>query len=245
MAESQRRRFPSPTTVTSVAAALSLAAMAGTAGFLVGRFPLLTPYLPVHFRRGGIADRWQPKSWALVLMPVWVQLSLAVVVGAIVLVLLWRAAPDTPAADREHLDDDARRMRAAAEGIALLGVVWIAFQALAAVQLVGLWQRGWGGLGGRYGLGVLTAIGLSVIIGIRSLARVGWAPRLRDGHEEGACWRLKVLYVNPADPALFVPARWGMSWTLNFGRPAAVVLIALALLVGIGAPVVIVRLLTW
>lgn len=238
------KRLPPPTVITACAAALTLAVISGTAGFLVGRYPLLTPYLPVHFGRGGIADRWLPKSWMLVLMPIWVQLSLALAFGAIVVILLWRAHPSASdqADGPSGRDEDARRMLATAEGIALLALVWIAFQALGAVQLVRLWQRGWGGLGGTYGVGVLVAIVLSGAIGVRSIATIGWAPR--PAAKDGAFWRLKVLYVNPADPALFVPARWGFGWTLNFGRPAAVVLMALVVILGIGAPILIIRAVT-
>ena len=56
-------------------------------------------------------------------------------------------------------------------------------------------------------------------------------------------WRFGQLYKNAEDPALFVPTRTGSRWTLNFGRPVAVVLLGLILLVGIIAPTVIMGLL--
>jgi len=56
-------------------------------------------------------------------------------------------------------------------------------------------------------------------------------------------WRLGQLYRNPDDPALFVPTRNGLHWTLNFGRPIAAALMATILFLGIVLPVVILGLL--
>ncbi len=34
-------------------------------------------------------------------------------------------------------------------------------------------------------------------------------------------WYRGVFYNNPDDPALFVPKRFGLGWTMNFGHPQA------------------------
>jgi uncharacterized membrane protein len=39
-----------------------------------------------------------------------------------------------------------------------------------------------------------------------------------------AAWHAGVFYVDRADPALFVPKRWGIGYTFNFGNPRAVAL---------------------
>ena len=44
-------------------------------------------------------------------------------------------------------------------------------------------------------------------------------------------WKAGFLYVNSSDPALFVEKRFGIGYTLNFGRPASWVLLAAVLLV--------------
>jgi uncharacterized membrane protein len=48
------------------------------------------------------------------------------------------------------------------------------------------------------------------------------------------CWKLGMLYVNRADPALFVEKRFGLGYTINFGNPRAWAAIAVlaALIVG-------------
>ena len=47
----------------------------------------------------------------------------------------------------------------------------------------------------------------------------------------------------PQDPALFVPRRSGAGWTLNFGRPQAIVFLGVILFVSIWAPLFIFRVL--
>ena len=40
-------------------------------------------------------------------------------------------------------------------------------------------------------------------------------------HDDDRYWSAGVFYHNPDDPALFVPKRFGLGWTLNFGHPQA------------------------
>ena len=50
-------------------------------------------------------------------------------------------------------------------------------------------------------------------------------------HDDARYWYAGVFYTNPDDPALFVPKRFGLGWTLNFGHPQAkLVLIGILLL---------------
>jgi uncharacterized membrane protein len=45
-------------------------------------------------------------------------------------------------------------------------------------------------------------------------------------------WNGGIFYNNPDDPAVFVPKRFGLGWTMNFGHPQAkLVLIGMLLLV--------------
>ena len=45
-------------------------------------------------------------------------------------------------------------------------------------------------------------------------------------------WYAVFFYNNPDDPAVFVPKRYGLGWTMNFGHPQArLVLIGMLLLV--------------
>jgi uncharacterized membrane protein len=44
------------------------------------------------------------------------------------------------------------------------------------------------------------------------------------------CWKLGVIYVNRADPSLFVEKRFGIGYTLNMGHPITWVLLCVILL---------------
>jgi uncharacterized membrane protein len=232
-----RKEIARPTYLTGIGAAITAAAIAGTAGFILGRLPMLRRYVPVHFSREGLPDRWLESSYALVLMPVWVQLTLALVFAAIAVLLLYRARPDD--AHGALPRQDSERLRVAAEAVSLLAAIWVTFQGLAAVRIMRLWQRGFGGLGDIYGQTLVVAIVMSIVVGIRAASHlrqpsVSLRPAVPDGH-----WRFRRLYFNRQNPALFVPVRSGMGWTLNFGRPGAILLMTIMLMLGLGAPLVI------
>jgi len=54
-------------------------------------------------------------------------------------------------------------------------------------------------------------------------------------------WKLGMIYFNPDDPALWLEKRFGVGYTLNFGRPMAWVIIlgllgGIALLIALTVP---------
>jgi uncharacterized membrane protein len=73
-------------------------------------------------------------------------------------------------------------------------------------------------------------------VGIRARGRLG---RPEGGLYVAEHWRLGQLYCNAENPALFVPTRDGSRWTLNFGRRAAVALLAVCLVAGVAVPTLI------
>jgi len=168
-----------------------------------------------------------------------IQAALLVVFGALILLLLWRASP---ASADEHAQGDSLRMRLAAEGIAMLAATWISVQALGAVRLIMLWRRREGGFGEGYSFAMITAIVVSVVICARTMKLVGKERRPEPVADDPSLWRLRHLYFNPRDPGLFVPTRTGVGWTLNFGRPVAILLLGATIIVGIGLPYVVARL---
>lgn len=62
----------------------------------------------------------------------------------------------------------------------------------------------------------------------------GLVPRDDDRFWRGA----GTVYVNADDPAILVPKRVGIGWTVNFGNPRSLVVAALVLAVAVGAAVV-------
>ena len=228
-------RIVRPSSLTWLAFIATLAIVAGTAAFLYGCYPSLPDVLPVRFNARSRPIGWQYKTYARVLMPALVEGALVLVLGAIGTLILWRSH-----ADGEEDAADLVAASTAAEAIALIAFVWVAFQAYAAAALVQMWQRGRGGLGDWYPWITCAGIVLSIAVGYRAHRRLG-RPSPREFVAEH--WRLGHLYNNPSDPALFVPTRDGSRWTLNFGRPVAVALLGIALLVGVIAPTVILGLL--
>ena len=235
MSSGSTLRWIRPTRLTIVAATATLAVMAFSVAFLAVRYPGLPDLLPVRFNRGGVPNGWQFKTIARVLMPALVQTALALTLGSIGALVLSRSHGTH---DRESTD--VRAASVAAEYVALMTFIWVAFQAYAAVALVKMWEREGGGLGREYTYVELLGVGLTVIVALRARQQFG-RPAERPFVAEH--WRFGQLYKNPGDPALFVPTRDGSRWTLNFGRPVAVLLMAVILGIGMIGPTVILGLL--
>ena len=52
-------------------------------------------------------------------------------------------------------------------------------------------------------------------------------------------WYGGVFYNNPDDPALFVPKRYGLGWTMNFGHPQSKIVMIGIVLLAILPPVIV------
>jgi uncharacterized membrane protein len=240
-----RARFVRPTVLTQLAVAATLATVAFSISFLAAQYRSLPYLLPVHFGQLALGqfhlgrddgpNGWQYKTYARVFMPVLVQMALALIFGGVGVLLLARSHRET---DKQAADVIAASV--AAEAVALVAFIWVAFQAYAGVALVMMWHSGRARLGGPYTIITAAGVALSVAVAVRAQKRLG-RPEARAFVAEH--WRFGHLYNNAADPALFVPTRTGSRWTLNFGRPVAVLLLALVLTVGIVAPTVIMGLL--
>lgn len=220
-----------PSLLSRLTVGATVLILLSTAMFLVLRYPALPDILPVHFDRTGIPDGWQYRTIGRVLMPVLVQLSLALTMGAIAALLLSRGTAD-------HSADaaDVRAASAASETVLLMAVIWVTFQAYAAFALVGVWTRARAGLGPAYTALEVAGLLLTAAVAVRGHRKVGH-PAARPFVPDH--WRFGQLYKNADDPALFVPTRDGSRWTLNFGRPVAAALLGVVLTVGVLGPTLI------
>lgn len=225
-----RASLMSPTPATRFAVRLTVVAILATAAFLVVQYPSLPSLLPVRFRSSGAPNGWQFRTFPRVLIPVFVQLALALTLGAITAILLSRKH-----GSHDLQAPDVRAAAAAAEAVSMISCIWVAFQGYAAVALVAMWTSGRAGLGEWYIYLELIGFILTGVVAVRAHARLG-RPAARPF--VGEHWRFDHFYRNPDDPALFVPTRNGCRWTLNFGRPVAVTLLCVILLVGIVGPTV-------
>lgn len=229
-----------PTFPTLVGIGVTIAAISGTTGYILGRAPSIPPLLPVHFDDQAIADRFVRASYTIILVPVWIQLALAIVFGAIAGVLLYRTQKTRSAVENEVSRQERERMLMTAEAISILSAIWVTFQGLLAVRLIMMWQLMCCGLGSVYYQALVVCIVLSGIVGVRAAVYLQYPkPVLRQ--TEDVHWRFPGVYINRQDPSLFVPLRQGPGWTVNFGRPQAIVFLGVVLLVSISAPIFIFR----
>lgn len=234
------QRWTTPTRGSLVSACWAVGITLATASYLGLSYSTLPAQLPVRYLRGEPVF-FQVKTPLVVMLPSLVQVALVFVFGALCLMLLWRARPGSFAADTA----DHTRMSLAVEGVAILGSVWITVQAVGAARLVALWEGGRGGFGRVYNVTLLVSLIVSALVVWRTTKTLRQQPEFAASPVNPAFWRFTHLYFNPNDPALFVPTRRGAGWTLNFGRPLAIVLIAAILAIGVGGPFVLARSVLW
>jgi uncharacterized membrane protein len=232
-----------PTFLTLLGIGTTIAAISGTTGYILGRAPSIPALLTMHFDDEAIADKFVRTSYAVILVPVWIQLALAVIFGALAGVLLYRTQKTRSAVENELNRQERERMLVTAEAISLLAAIWVTFQGLLAIRLIIMWQLMCCGLGNIYYQTLVVCIVLSALVGIRAAVYLQY-PKPVARPTQDVHWRFRGVYFNREDPALFVPRRKGPGWTINFGRPQAVVFIGLILLISVVAPIVIFRVLT-
>lgn len=233
------QRWVPPSRYTLMAAFWAAGITLATATYLGLIYSTLPAQLPVRYMSGEPIF-FQVKTPVVVMLPALVQAALLSVFAALCLLLLWRARPGHD--PRDPADDG--RMQVAVEGVALLASVWITVQAIGAARLVALWQGGRGGFGRVYNITLVVSLLISAVIVWRTTLALRHGA-VSGGDTDPALWRFTHLYFNPTDPALFVPTRRGVGWTLNFGRPLAIALIAAILVVGVGGPFLLARSVLW
>jgi len=225
-----RQSMVLPTSATRVSIALMAFIIVATAAYLIVQYPSLPWVLSVRFKADGLPNGWQYRTPARVMIPVIVQLSLALTFGAIGFLLLSRRH-----GARDTQEPDVRAAAVAAEAVTLIALIWVAFQGYAAWALVRMWTVERAGLG-WYTIVELFGLVATGVVAVRAHGHLG---RPDPRPYVAAHWRFGQFYKNTADPALFVPTRDGSRWTLNFGRPKAAAVLGLILLVGIVGPTVI------
>jgi len=197
------------TEYTRIAGWMSALVITATFSFLHDAYDRLPLLVPISFDDGN-PSQFAFKSVELVYLPFGLQVALSLVFASIVAVLIRRSTrPD----DRGLA---AAPTQQAAEAIALLAMVWIAFQGINAWRLAMLYRRTFDAHQEIYVVALITAITATVVIVARAVLKV-------QESEEGS----------------------GESGQLNLPvvdhrrRPLAVAALAIALGVGIAAPLYI------
>jgi uncharacterized membrane protein len=205
--ESARRdRFPWSWTLPPIVVTV-LTAVVG-----IIRYPNLPARIPIHFDLGGVADRTVRTTVPAAFAPVLIQAGVTAVLIATA-VLMVRAPQAT------------RRGRRLVVGAVLTLATCLDLAGfLLATQI---WRAG-GTLSNGAGAGALALVLAGVVIVVAAAIRANTAGR--GPHEVDLDHYQGIFYVNRDDPKLFVPKRFGVGWTLNFGRPAAWVITGILLL---------------
>ena len=183
--------------------ACSLAVLVFLHGMLAG----LPDPLPTHFDAVGRANGWTPHGTYLVM-------ALAIpAVGWLVLLCTGWAFAGTAQ------DPEGRKASALVplRGCTVVGLQVLMLAPVAVVRM------------GNAGLALsmasfLLLIGLGIGLMVRAMNQVG------DATPNAECYRWGLFYVNPKDPAIWVPKRLGLGWTLNFAHGRSWVMLGLLLL---------------
>jgi uncharacterized membrane protein len=217
--------------------ALAIIVLAVATAVDVALYPGLPDTIPVHFDFAGKADRYADKT-------VWNVFALLIIGAAVVVLLTVISVFAARYAARTQADDTAQQatLRTQVQRALLTSLLSeLAFVIALGISAIELCQRL---LPGATWTVAVSAIGLVVLLMVVIIANVARARiQLRpanvrdpksprpDSVDDDEHWKGGLFYVNRDDPALVVPRRFGLGWTINFGRPAGTALTILLFLV--------------
>jgi uncharacterized membrane protein len=221
--------------------ALAVIVLAAATAVNVAFYPRLPDSIPTHFNVTGEADAWAAKS-------VWSVFGVLMIGAAVVLLLTVLSIVAARYSARIQSDDNAEQaaLRTQVQRsmlTALLSVLsFVIALGISAIELAQRLLPGvkWATAASAIGMVVLVMV---VIISTVARGRVQLRPaNVRDPRsprpdavDDDQHWKGGLFYVNPDDPALVVPRRFGLGWTLNLGRASGVAVTILLLLVILGA----------
>ena len=189
---------------TRVAGWMSALIATATFSYLHDAYERIPVLVPIMFEDGN-PIRFAYKSPELVYLPFGLQLALGVIFAAVVALLIHRSVAPTAESDSRG----AVAAQHTAEGIALLALVWIAFQAVNAWRLATHWRRTFDGNIELYTLALITALVATLVVAVRVVLKV------QDVEATAGEWRAPVV---------------------DRRRPFATVGLAVLLAIGVAAP---------
>jgi uncharacterized membrane protein len=182
--------------------------------------------VPIHWNAAGQADRWVSKTWWGVNATSLIGLSagLALVMMAWHLAHSRRTSPSGEAAASET-------SRQYFSMLMLLGILYLlnTLFLVTNLQLLKVVPQ-------FPPLLMLTVLAGTFVVMLGLIWRYAQRRREFEAAGDGTpddCWHLGLFYANSRDPAVLVEQRVGFGYTLNFGRPMAWVILALAVLPGV------------
>jgi uncharacterized membrane protein len=226
------------------------AILAATGVYLRLHWSAIPERFPVHWGIDGQPNAWATRTEAGVYGPLLIAAATCLLLGGVAYGVLHASRPIRLAGAPGQAES---RFRSTVAGI-VVGAEYLMGVVFSWTALLPLTHSG---SGAPSVWGVLMASLLFPVVAVVLLVRLGQggtraAQAGARGSLEGETrpvgdrtqdryWKAGLLYVNSEDPALFVEKRFGIGYTLNFGRPASWVMLTALLLV----PVVIALVVKW
>lgn len=226
---------------------LPVVVLLGCAAYLGLSWEDIPERFPTHWGASGQPDAWSDRSFGSVMLPLFIGLALWMTMFAMAAALprfTRRRAAGGPLREREQ------KFLRFGQWAMLVFACWITLFT-GALSLLPL------SLGMNDALPAWFFIAIGAELAIAGVI-VFFAVRFRSGRRndpgvpaaqtaqppEGdgtpdSAWKLGLFYYNPDDPALLVEKRFGIGWDLNWGRPAAWLVIAMIMLPAIVIPIVV------
>jgi uncharacterized membrane protein len=211
----------------------SIVAIGIAGGVGVGVYDELPAMVPTHWGFDGTADAFTAKSPWVIAWPL--VTSIGVVCMLFIPAFLNTRVPMRPTIPSGGRIDPERTQKLRGALSALFGhLMFVITLAVTSISVIG-WvapSAGWLVAACAYGL---VAVVVLVLVRFwvrwrRLTADVG--AEESDGASDDRHWKAGVFYFDPANPAVLVPKRVGIGWTVNLGHPVGVAAM-LVLLIGV------------
>lgn len=217
--------------------ALAVIVLAVATAVDVALYPTLPDPIAVHYDIAGTVDGWAAKS-------VWSVFGILIIGAAVVVLLCGLSVFAARYAARTQADDTTQQatLRTQVQRTMLTSLLselsFVIALGISAIELADRLLPGASGVVAACAIGMVVLI-MAVIIWTVVRARAQLRPaNVRDPRsprpdsvDDDQHWKGGLFYVNRNDPALVVPRRFGLGWTVNLGHPAGIALTILLLLV--------------
>jgi uncharacterized membrane protein len=220
-------------------------AAVANAVWALGRYDAIPQVIPLHFNLAGEPDRWGAKSIGVVLLAPLLQLA----VTAVFMMAFWAFRSAKRQLSVQRPAASARQYALFRRGWSRLVIVGALLEVgtLSVVdwRMLGFVKLTPGQMAGAVFAPVAAILVYAAVLSVK-LGQGGWRAKIAGPEsapgdpnavrrDDDGYWKAGLFYYNPDDPALWVEKRFGIGYTVNFGRPAAWLLVALPLAAAVAA----------
>ncbi|MBN2853902.1 MAG: DUF1648 domain-containing protein [Clostridia bacterium] len=209
--------------ISSLSYLLYLFIIVGLVFLSLDRYPDLPQRIATHFDSNGVANGFSEKSyWFLMSMPIMMVLMTLIFIG--VNYSLKKAKKVSGVVKEKVTFEQENKFRylwsVAIYAMGLMIMILFVIIQLSMIQIINSTSVILVSSLSLTGLMLIMMIGLSVYTG-QSGSRLKTEKKVKEvvDRADDSNWKAGLYYVNRNDPSLFVPKRFGIGMTLNFGNP--------------------------